>query len=209
VKEPHKHSPLAETPSSILQLDKGRLVVVSGPSGVGKGTVCKALLAAHPEFHLSVSATTRSPRTGEVEGQHYHFLTHAQFEARIAEGAFLEYATYNGQHYGTLAEPTLAALAAGKVVVLEIDPQGARQVKANFPQAMTVFLRPPSMAVLHERLLTRGTETPEAIAKRLAIAEQELAEASDFDVQLVNATIPATVTELISFLNPVTDMPLE
>ncbi len=209
MKEPHKHSPLAETPSSILQLDKGRLVVVSGPSGVGKGTVCKALLAAHPEFHLSVSATTRSPRTGEVEGQHYHFLTHAQFEARIAEGAFLEYATYNGQHYGTLAEPTLAALAAGKVVVLEIDPQGARQVKANFPQAMTVFLRPPSMAVLHERLLTRGTETPEAIAKRLAIAEQELAEASDFDVQLVNATIPATVTELISFLNPVTDMPLE
>jgi guanylate kinase len=196
VKEPHKHSPLAETPSSILQLDKGRLVVVSGPSGVGKGTVCKALLAAHPEFHLSVSATTRSPRTGEVEGQHYHFLTHAQFEARIAEGAFLEYATYNGQHYGTLAEPTLAALAAGKVVVLEIDPQGARQVKANFPQAMTVFLRPPSMAVLHERLLTRGTETPEAIAKRLAIAEQELAEASDFDVQLVNATIPATVAEL-------------
>jgi guanylate kinase len=108
-----------------------------------------------------------------------------------------------------LAEPTLAALAQGKVVVLEIDPQGARQVKANFPQAMTVFLRPPSMAVLHERLLTRGTETPEAIAKRLAIAEQELAEASDFDVQLVNATIPATVTELISFLNPVTDMPLE
>ena len=196
MKEPHKHSPLAETPSSILQLDKGRLVVVSGPSGVGKGTVCKALLAAHPEFHLSVSATTRSPRTGEVEGQHYHFLTHAQFEARIAEGAFLEYATYNGQHYGTLAEPTLAALAAGKVVVLEIDPQGARQVKANFPQAMTVFLRPPSMAVLHERLLTRGTETPEAIAKRLAIAEQELAEASDFDVQLVNATIPATVAEL-------------
>lgn len=170
--------------------------MVSGPSGVGKGTVCKALLAAHPEFHLSVSATTRSPRVGEVAGQHYHFFTHAQFEAKIAEGAFLEYATYNGQHYGTLAEPTLAALAQGKVVVLEIDPQGARQVKANFPQAMTVFLRPPSMAVLHERLLTRGTETPEAIAKRLAIAEQELAEASDFDVQLVNATIPATVAEL-------------
>jgi guanylate kinase len=207
LKEPHQHSPLTETPSSILQLDKsdtltGRLVVVSGPSGVGKGTVCKALLAAHPEFHLSVSATTRSPRTGEVAGQHYHFLTHAQFEAKIAEGAFLEYATYNGQHYGTLAEPTLAALAQGKVVVLEIDPQGARQVKANFPQAMTVFLRPPSMAVLHERLLTRGTETPEAIAKRLAIAEQELAEASDFDVQLVNASIPATVTELEGLLAP-------
>jgi guanylate kinase len=169
---------------------------------VGKGTVCKALLAQQPEFHLSVSATTRTPRAGEVEGQHYHFLTHAQFEAKLAEGAFLEYATYNGQHYGTLAEPTLAALEEGKVVVLEIDPQGARQVKANFPQAMTVFLRPPSMEVLHQRLLIRGTETPEAIAKRLAIAEQELAEAHDFDVQLVNKTIPTTVAELISLLYP-------
>lgn len=176
--------------------------MVSGPSGVGKGTVCKLLLAQHPEFHLSVSATTRSPRTGEVEGQHYYFLTHTQFEAKITEGAFLEYATYNGQHYGTLAEPTLAALAQGKVVVLEIDPQGARQVKANFPQAMTVFLRPPSMAVLHERLLTRGTETPEAIAKRLAIAERELAETDDFDVQLVNDTIPTTVAELEALITP-------
>ena len=179
-----------------------RLAVIAGPTAVGKGTVVRHLLAEHPEFKLSVSATTRSPRPGEIDGVDYFFWTQERFDEAIANKELLEYATVHGlNRYGTPRKPVEEALARGENVVLEIDIQGAKQVKAAMPQAITIFIQPPSWEELVRRLSTRGTEDAAEQEKRLTTAKVELASANDFDYQVVNdevAKCAAQVVELMS-----------
>ncbi|BAC89562.1 guanylate kinase [Gloeobacter violaceus] len=170
-----------------------RLLVLSGPSGVGKDTILREVRERHPGLYVSVSATTRPPRPGEVDGRDYRFLSAAEFEEWIATDDLLEWACYVGNYYGTPKTPVLERLAVGEPVVLEIDVQGALQVKNNFPAAMLVFIRPPSLEVLAERLRSRGTDAPEAIERRLARAREELALADRFDHQVVNDKLAAAV----------------
>jgi guanylate kinase len=174
---------------------RGRLLVVSGPGGVGKGTVVAALARARPELAVSVSATTRPPRPGEVDGRHYHFLTADAFDALAAADGFLEWAEFNGHRYGTPWTSIRDPLAAGRPVVLEIDIQGARQVRDAFGDAVLVFLAPPSPEALEARLRRRGDDA-EAIARRLAIARWELAQADDFDHVVVNDRLDDAVAAL-------------
>src|SRR6266480_5241170 len=155
-------------------MSKGRLFVITGPSGVGKGTLIRRLLERMPELELSVSATTRPPRPGERDGVDYHFLTEEEFDRMVHDGRLLEHATYSGNRYGTPRSEVEPRLAAGRSVVLEIEVQGARQVREAMPEAVQVFIAPPSPAALRERLEGRGTDRPEAIARRLAAAEEEL-----------------------------------
>lgn len=176
------------------------LLVVSGPSGVGKGTVVKALLLEHPSLCLSISLTTRAPRAGEENGVHYHFVTRDQFMQRVAAGDLLEWAEYNGQLYGTSKQVVQQALQAGQLVVLEIDPQGARQIRRHFPSAFLVMLTPPSWQELERRLRTRGTEEESMIERRLAIARQELEDTTAFDVLLPNVTVADSVMTIAGWL---------
>ena len=164
----------------------GRLIVFSGPSGAGKGTVLAAYFKAHPETAYSVSATTRAPRPGEKDGVDYHFVTRAEFEAMIASGGVLEYAEFGGNYYGSPSAPVLAHLAAGRDVILEIEVQGARQVMAKYPDALSIFVLPPSFGELKKRLTGRGTETSGQVAARLAAARREIARAGDYDYVIVN-----------------------
>jgi guanylate kinase len=173
-------------------------VVLSGPSGVGKSTVVKALRAEHPEVWLSVSATTRFPRPGETDGVHYRFVTRDEFAGLVAEGGLLEWAEFAGNLYGTPRQPVLDHLAAGRPVILEIDLQGARQVRAVMPEARLVFLTPPSWDELVRRLTGRGTENPEVVDQRLAVARDELAAEPEFDVTLVNTSVPDVVSQLVA-----------
>lgn len=176
-------------------------LVVSGPTAVGKGTVVAALRASHPEIAVSVSATTRPPRPGEIDGIHYFFVTDEQFDELIASDGLLEWATVHGKHrYGTPRRPVEDAIEAGKPVVLEIDLQGARQVRASMPQATQVFLAPPSWDELVHRLTGRGTETPEQQARRLQTARTELAAQSEFDAVVVNDTVEHSVELLVELL---------
>ncbi len=165
---------------------RGTLIVFTGPSGVGKGTVLNALEASGVDFFRSVSATTRDPRPGEVDGSSYYFLTVPQFQAMIAEDRLLEYAEYLGQYYGTPAAPVDEALAQGRDVILEIEVEGALQVRSRRPDAVLVFMNAPSMQELERRLRGRGTETEEKIQKRLAKAASECERASLFDYQIIN-----------------------
>lgn len=146
---------------------KGLLLVVSGPSGCGKGTVLSEVFARQPDTYYSVSATTRSPRPGEVDGVQYHFLTKEEFEEKIAAGQMLEYAQYAGNYYGTPAQAVDEKLSQGKNVVLEIEVQGAKQVKLRRPDAVMIFIMPPSMKELRRRLTQRGTEAQEVVERRL------------------------------------------
>lgn len=163
-----------------------RVFVITGPSGVGKGTLIRGLLARVPELELSVSATTRAPRAGEVDGVDYHFLTDADFDRKVAAGAFVEHAAYSGRRYGTLRSELERRTDAGVPVVLEIEVQGARQVRQTLPRAIQVFIVPPSEAALRERLVGRGTDTSEDIERRLRVAEQELAAQDEFDHKVLN-----------------------
>lgn len=177
-----------------------RLTVLSGPSGVGKSTVVKELRRAHPEIWLSVSATTRAPRPGEVDGVEYHFVDDAEFDRLIAADALLEWAEFAGNRYGTPRAPVLERLAEGLPVLLEIDLQGARQVRANLPDALFVFLAPPSWAELVRRLTGRGTEPPEVVQRRLDTARVELAAEKEFDVTLTNTAVRDVCRELLALM---------
>ena len=177
-----------------------KIFVITGPSGVGKGTLIRELLAAVPDLELSISATTRAPREGEVDGRDYHFLTPEQFEQRVEEKDFLEFATYSGNRYGTLRSEVERRTEAGHSVVLEIEVQGAQQVRAAEPGSIQIFIAPPDPAVLHERLSTRGTDSQEAIDERLKVAEQELAAQGDFDHCVVNDEIPRAAAELVAIV---------
>ena len=174
----------------------GRLTVITGPSGVGKGTLVARLLQCHPRIWLSVSATTRAPRSGEVEGSSYFFLDRPSFEGQVAEGGFLEWAEFAGNLYGTPRQPVERQLAAGRPVLLEIELEGARQVRHSFPAAFQVFLEPPSFEELERRIRGRGTDSEEAIARRLERARVELAAASEFDARLVNGDLLQALAQL-------------
>ena len=167
-------------------MNKGSLFVITGPSGAGKGTVLKEVIKSLNRLYFSVSATTRKPREGEVDGVHYHFLTKERFEELISADRFLEYAQYAENYYGTPLDPVLDQLEQGNDVILEIELQGALQVKKRMPQAVLVFIAPPSFEELEDRLRGRGTESEEVILRRLAIARQECANMDQFRYIVVN-----------------------
>jgi guanylate kinase len=180
---------------------RARLTVLSGPTAVGKGTVVTRLSQEHPEIFVSVSVTTRPPRPGEVDGVHYHFVSDAEFDALIAEGALLEWAIVHGVHrYGTPRDPVLRALDEGRPALLEIDLQGARQVKANCPDARFVFLAPPSWEELVRRLVGRGTESAVQQQRRLETAGAELAARAEFDHVVVNREIGQAIEDLVALV---------
>nr|WP_240490752.1 guanylate kinase [Amycolatopsis vancoresmycina] len=183
-----------------------RLTVVSGPSGVGKSSVVGELRKLEPEIYFSVSVTTRQARPGEIDGAHYHFVDRAEFDAMVADGRLLEWAEFAGNRYGTPREPVEKALAEGRPAVLEIELQGARQVRAAMPEARLVMLMPPSWDELVGRLTGRGTENEAAVQARLAEAERELAAAGEFDHRLVNADVREAAEHL---LNLITDQSAE
>jgi guanylate kinase len=179
----------------------GRLLVLSGPSGVGKSTVVRHLRdfpTEWPGLWLSVSATTRTPRAGEIDGTHYTFLSDAQFDAEISRDAFLEWANFAGYRYGTPRDLVAKELAAGRDVLLEIDLQGARQVRASGIEATMVFLAPPNWEELVRRLLGRGTEDEGVIERRLAHAREELAAQGEFDYVIVNSEVGEVVSALVA-----------
>jgi guanylate kinase len=175
---------------------RGKLLVLSGPGGVGKSTVAKALRNS-PDFWVSVSATTRAPRFNEIDGVDYAFYTNEDFDRAIEEDLFLEWAEFAGNRYGTPAAPVEAALAAGRNVLLEIEIEGAKQVKSRLPDSLLVFLEPPSWEELVSRLEGRGTDSPERRAARLALAQEELAAASLFDTVIINQQVEEVVASLI------------
>jgi guanylate kinase len=177
-----------------------RLTVLSGPSGVGKGTVVSEVRRRHPDVWVSVSVTTRRPRPGEREGDHYHFVDDAEFDRLIAADGLLEWAEYAGNRYGTPVAPLSARLASGQPALLEIELQGARQVRARDPEAQLVFLAPPSWAVLVSRLAGRGSEAPAVQERRLALAQAELDASGEFDVVVVNDDVARAADELVGLL---------
>jgi guanylate kinase len=174
----------------------GRLFLITGPSGVGKGTLVSALLQRHPRIWLSISATTRAPRSGEVDGQHYFFMARKPFEESVQEGGLLEWAEFAGNCYGTPREPVETHLAAGRPVLLEIELEGARQVRRSFPEGFQIFIKPPSFEELERRIRGRGTDSAAAISQRLERARVELAAADEFDAVVVNADLTVALAEL-------------
>lgn len=185
------------SPAQPLDVPRGRVVVVAGPTAVGKGTVTRRLLEKHPEVYLSVSATTRDPRPGEVDGIHYFFWSPEQFDDAVENGDMLEWALVHGRNrYGTPRSAVEAARAEGRAVILEIDLEGARQVRSSMPDARFVFLAPPSWDVLVERLVGRGTESPEEQERRLETARVEMAAEEEFDVTIVNDDLDEAVDAL-------------
>jgi guanylate kinase len=187
---------------------RGRLTVLAGPTAVGKGTVAADIRRNHPEVWISVSATTRKPRPGEVHGRHYWFVSDEEFDELVASGQLLEWAVvHKGARYGTPRKPVEEALAAGRPALLEIDLQGARQVRRTMPEALFVFLAPPSWEELVRRLVGRGTETPEERERRLETAREELAAESEFDVTVVNTEVHAASEELVALIKNVPTHP--
>jgi guanylate kinase len=177
-----------------------KVFVITGPSGVGKGTLIRGLLERMPELELSVSATTRAPRPGEENGVEYHFLTPEQFDARVRAGDFVEHARYSGNRYGTLRSELERRLAEGAGVVLEIEVQGARQVRGAMPEALAVFIAPPSEGALRARLVGRGTDSAEQVDQRLRTAERELEAQPEFAHVVVNDRLEQATDELVSIV---------
>jgi guanylate kinase len=183
--------------------------VITGPSGVGKGTLIRTLRERLPQLALSVSATTRAPRPGEVEGVDYHFLSDADFQRRVDAGEFVEHATYAGRRYGTLRSELARHVAAGHPVVLEIELQGARQVRTTLPEALQVFIAPPSLEALRARLIGRGTDDEDEIAARLRVAEEEVAAQDEFGHVVVNDRLEDAVDQLLSIVTAALDEPVK
>ena len=179
---------------------KGRLFIVSGPSGVGKSTVLNALLKEYPDLYFSVSATTRDPREGEVDGIHYHFIAPEYFHQMIEEDAFLEYAEYVGNFYGTPKKFVDEAMESGRDVILDIEIQGAQQICAKRPETVRIFIAPPSWAELERRLTARGTDDVDKVQKRLLRAKVELKMADRYDYFVINDTVESAVFQLKSIL---------
>jgi guanylate kinase len=179
---------------------RGRLFVVTGPSGVGKGTLIRKLLERVPGLELSVSATTRPPRPGERDGVDYHFLSEQEFDRLLAEGQFMEHASYSGHRYGTLLSETEPRLERGAGVVLEIEVQGARQIRARLPDAVLVFVAPPSPEALRERLEKRGTDSEREIERRLRVASEELAAQSEFQHVILNDDLEQASEQLAALV---------
>ena len=176
------------------------MFVITGPSGVGKGTLISGLMERLPELELSVSATTRAPRPGERDGVDYHFLAPEEFERRIEEGDFVEHADYAGRRYGTLRSELDRRVGAGVPVVLEIEVQGARQVREAMPEAVQVFIAPPSLDALRTRLVGRGTDDAEEVARRLHVAEQELTAQPEFGHVVVNDRLDDALDQLVEIV---------
>lgn len=181
-------------------MKQGCLIVVSGPSGTGKGTVCSALLAAHPEIAYSISATTRSPREGERHGVNYYFLTKPGFETMIAEGELLEWAEVYGNYYGTPLRPIREKLASGHDILLEIDTQGALKVQERFPGGVFIFLLPPSLMELERRIRGRGTEDEDSLSCRLQAAQEEIRVARQYHYVVVNDEVDTAVAKIAAIL---------
>jgi guanylate kinase len=182
-----------------------RVFVITGPSGVGKGTLIRGLMERLPALELSVSATTRSPRAGERDGVDYHFLAGEDFERRAREGGFVEHADYAGRRYGTLRSELDDRVRAGVPVVLEIEVQGARQVRTAVPEAVQVFIAPPSIETLRDRLLARGTDDEEEVARRLRVADEELDARSEFRHVVVNDRLEDALDELTAIVRAALD----
>jgi len=188
--------------SGSIPSDEARLTVLSGPSGVGKDSVIELIRARAPWVWLSVSVTTRRIRDTETDGVHYHFVDRTEFERLASSGQLLEWAEFAGNLYGTPRQPVMDHLAAGRSVLLEIDLQGARLVRKAMPEAHLVFLTPPTWDELVRRLSGRGTEPPEVVARRLEVAQDELAAEGEFDVTLVNTSVQDVVDSLIALTRP-------
>ena len=178
----------------------GKLYVFTGPSGTGKGTILSQVLKQDKRLFLSVSATTRAPREGEIHGGHYYFLDKQTFEDKINKGEFLEYAQYVGNYYGTLEQPVNEQLKSGNDVVLEIEVQGAMQIHEKRPDAVMIFVAPPSIEELERRLICRGTENAEKIAARMKTAEEELKQSDKFDYIIVNDDLDCAIADLLAIL---------
>jgi guanylate kinase len=185
----------------VTESQRSRLVVLAGPTAVGKGSVAAAVRERHPDVWISVSATTRAPRPGEQEGVHYFFVSDDDFDGMVERGELLEWAVvHRSARYGTPRGPVEAALAAGRLALLEIDLQGARQVRSTMPDALFVFLKPPSWDELVRRLVGRGTETEAERSRRLETALEELAAEREFDVTVVNHEIHSAADELVALM---------
>ena len=174
----------------------GNLTVLTGPSGVGKGTIVKKILDSHSDVWLSISATTRKPRTGEIEGQHYFFLEKKNFQEIIDKDGFLEWAKFANNFYGTPKKIVKEKIEQGTNVLLEIELEGARQIRKSFPEALQIFLEPPNISELEKRIRGRGTETEESIRDRLAIAKKELIAQKEFDAVIINEDIEKAFKEI-------------
>jgi guanylate kinase len=175
---------------------RGKLIVLTGPSGVGKGTLLRSLMRRHPELYLSISVTTRQPRAGELHGHHYYFVTRPEFERMAANQQLLEWAEFAGNCYGTPRQPVEEQIRQGKWVVLEIELEGARQIFQGFSDALGIFILPPSMRELEQRLRQRASESEEAILRRLERAKIEIDAADEFDIQVVNDSLERALDQI-------------
>lgn len=183
-------------------MSQGMVVVLTGPSGVGKGTLLRSLFQNHPEMHFSVSATTRGPRPGEVDGRHYYFVDRDEFQRMIDQQELLEWAEFADNFYGTPRQPVIEQLEEGKVVVLEIEVEGARQVRKTFPEALQIFILPPSVEELENRIRRRAQDAEAAIERRLKKAQIEIDAAHEFDLQIVNDDLERTIEQIEVVLFP-------
>lgn len=174
---------------------RGRLIVVASPAGGGKSTIIRRLRENHPDWGFSISATTRPPRPGEQDGREYHFLSREEFLRRVRTAEFLEHEEVHGELYGTLIAPTRERLERGETMIFDLDVKGALSVKAEFPEAFSIFLLPPSREVLRWRLQNRGTESPELVERRLARADMELGLTDKFDIRIINDDLNTAVSE--------------
>ena len=182
-------------------VNKGLLLIISGPSGVGKGTVCSAVLAGSSDTVCSISATTRKPRPGEIDGESYYFLTREEFLKKRNNGYFLEWAEVFGNYYGTPAAEVDRLLAAGKNVILEIDTQGAMKVKSACPHGVSIFILPPSFAELEKRIIDRGTEAPEVRNRLLSCAKAEMELASRYDYSIINDSVEKAAAKILNIIS--------